>query len=61
MYYSRSILQSTLDFQNYLQRFKLLLHLEEYQMTKDILKYSMENVTMTQDRNKKDLLLLDVS
>ncbi|XP_023681367.1 putative helicase mov-10-B.1 isoform X2 [Paramormyrops kingsleyae] len=57
---SKSILQSRLDFQNYSQRFKLLLHLEEYQMNKDIMKYSMENVTMTQDRNKNYLLVLDV-
>ncbi|XP_048873880.1 putative helicase mov-10-B.1 isoform X2 [Brienomyrus brachyistius] len=57
---SKSILQRSLNFQNYSQRFKLLLHLEEHQMMKDIMKYSMENVTMTQDRNKTNLLVLDV-
>ncbi|XP_062921482.1 putative helicase MOV-10 isoform X2 [Mobula hypostoma] len=44
-----SLLTSELEFENYDERFSLLLHLEEIQMEVDITRYNMENVAMTRD------------
>ncbi|XP_032898205.1 helicase MOV-10 isoform X3 [Amblyraja radiata] len=44
-----SLLASNVEFENYAERFSLLLHLEEIQMEVDITKYNMENATMTRD------------
>lgn len=44
-----SLLASNLDFENYAERFVLLLHLEEIQMEVDITKYNMENAPMTRE------------
>ncbi|XP_059806288.1 putative helicase MOV-10 [Hypanus sabinus] len=52
-----SLLASELEFEEYDERFALLLHLEEIQMEVDITRYNMENVTMTQERR---LLVLKV-
>ncbi|TRZ12568.1 hypothetical protein HGM15179_014547 [Zosterops borbonicus] len=53
----RSLLEAPLQAENYLQKFQLLLHLEEIQMEVDIRRYDMQDVTMVQDRG---LLVLDV-
>ncbi|XP_072134821.1 putative helicase MOV-10 isoform X2 [Mobula birostris] len=52
-----SLLTSELEFENYDERFSLLLYLEEIQMEVDITRYNMENVPMTKDRR---LLVLKV-
>ncbi|KAJ8260425.1 hypothetical protein GJAV_G00181950 [Gymnothorax javanicus] len=57
---TKSLLESSLSFQNYAKRFQLLLHLEELQMEVDIRKYDMHNSTMTQDKSNKKLLILQV-
>ncbi|XP_078276687.1 putative helicase MOV-10 isoform X2 [Rhinoraja longicauda] len=44
-----SLLASNLEYENYAERFSLLLHLEEIQMEVDIRKYNMENATMSRD------------
>uniref|UniRef100_A0A8C7F5C9 RNA helicase n=1 Tax=Oncorhynchus kisutch TaxID=8019 RepID=A0A8C7F5C9_ONCKI len=45
---------------NYHHRFHLLLHLEEIQMEVDIKKYDLHHQTMTQDRDNRRLLVLQV-
>ncbi|XP_051890987.1 putative helicase MOV-10 isoform X2 [Pristis pectinata] len=52
-----SLLASNLQFENYAERFSLLLHLEEIQMEVDITRYNMENVTMKKENR---LLVLKV-
>ncbi|NXO03600.1 SDE3 helicase, partial [Rhinopomastus cyanomelas] len=52
-----SLLEAPLQAENYLQKFQLLLHLEEIQMEVDIRRYDMQDVPMVQDRA---LLVLDV-
>uniref|UniRef100_A0A8B9REV3 RNA helicase n=1 Tax=Astyanax mexicanus TaxID=7994 RepID=A0A8B9REV3_ASTMX len=56
----QSLLETPLSFQNYADRFHLLLYLEEAQMLVDIKRYNKENVTMTQDKQNKKLLELEV-
>uniref|UniRef100_W5JXH6 RNA helicase n=1 Tax=Astyanax mexicanus TaxID=7994 RepID=W5JXH6_ASTMX len=56
----KSLLETPLSFQNYADRFHLLLYLEEAQMLVDIKRYNKENVTMTQDKQNKKLLELEV-
>ncbi|NXU99432.1 SDE3 helicase, partial [Cettia cetti] len=46
----RSQLEAPLQAENYLQKFQLLLHLEEIQMEVDIRRYDMQDVTMVQER-----------
>ncbi|NXU69045.1 SDE3 helicase, partial [Horornis vulcanius] len=46
----RSLLEAPLQAENYLQKFQLLLHLEEIQMEVDIRRYDMQDVTMVQER-----------
>ncbi|XP_041050921.1 putative helicase MOV-10 isoform X4 [Carcharodon carcharias] len=55
-----SLLASKLEFDNYDERFRLLLHLEEIQMEVDITRYNMDKVTMVRDQQMKDLLVLQV-
>ncbi|XP_048408824.1 putative helicase MOV-10 isoform X2 [Stegostoma tigrinum] len=55
-----SLLASPLVFDNYGERFCLLLHMEEIQMEADITRYSMEGVTMDRDRHNRNLLVLKV-
>ncbi|XP_061074539.1 putative helicase mov-10-B.1 isoform X2 [Conger conger] len=56
----RSLLEAPLTAKNYTKRFQLLLHLEEIQMEVDIRKYDLHNRTMTQDKQCKKLLILQV-
>ncbi|XP_075709974.1 helicase MOV-10 [Rhinoderma darwinii] len=56
----RNLLTSPLGFDNYCEKFKLLLHLEEIQMEIDIRKYDRTHQTMEKDSRDKRLLILDV-
>ncbi|KAG7495212.1 hypothetical protein JOB18_046260 [Solea senegalensis] len=56
----RSLLQSSLEMQNYSQRFHPLLHLEELQMEVDIGKYDLHDQTMSLDPRNRDLVTLNV-
>ncbi|MGH0176189.1 UNVERIFIED_CONTAM: hypothetical protein FKN15_072115 [Acipenser sinensis] len=56
----RSLLESQLDFENYKERFQLLLHLEEIQMEVDIKKYDLHNAVMYPDPQQKRFLILHV-
>ncbi|XP_067414809.1 helicase MOV-10 [Emydura macquarii macquarii] len=55
-----SSLAAPLQFENYRQKFQLLLHLEELQMEVDIRRYDLEDVTMARDTRNKKLLVLKV-
>lgn len=57
----RSILESDLGFHNYMDRFDLLLYLEEDQMRVDIKRYNKDDVSMVRDHENKRLLVLEVS
>uniref|UniRef100_A0A8C7DSX0 RNA helicase n=1 Tax=Naja naja TaxID=35670 RepID=A0A8C7DSX0_NAJNA len=54
----RSSLEAPLQFDNYSEKFCLLLHLEEIQMEVDIHRYDMQNVSMFTDKYNKKLLVL---
>ncbi|KAM4047751.1 helicase MOV-10 isoform 2-T2 [Anomaloglossus baeobatrachus] len=56
----RSLLESSLKFDNYPEKFHLLLHLEEIQMEIDIRKYDQEDQTMEKDPRDRRLLILHV-
>ncbi|XP_024282321.1 putative helicase mov-10-B.1 isoform X1 [Oncorhynchus tshawytscha] len=56
----RNLLKCPLKMRNYHHRFHLLLHLEEIQMEVDIKKYDLHHQTMTQDRDNRRLLVLQV-
>lgn len=61
----RTLLESPLSWQNYKEKFQLLLHLEEQQMEVDIKRYNIPNhdneaATMTRDTHNKKLLVLKV-
>ncbi|XP_073326374.1 putative helicase mov-10-B.1 [Pagrus major] len=61
----RQMLKSSLSWENYSEKFHLLLHLEEKQMELDIKRYNIPNsdreeATMTRDRFNKKLLVLEV-
>ncbi|TRY87279.1 hypothetical protein DNTS_028207 [Danionella cerebrum] len=56
----QSLLETPVDFQNYTERFGLLLHLEECQMHVDIKKYNKDNITLTRDSTDKRLLILNL-
>lgn len=58
---NRSSLEAPLQFDNYSEKFCLLLHLEEIQMEVDIHRYDMQNVSMVRDKYNKKLLVLKVS
>lgn len=49
-----------MSFHNYMDRFDLLLYLEEDQMRMDIKRYNKHDVPMVRDRDKR-LLVLEVS
>ncbi|KAK2898645.1 hypothetical protein Q8A67_010063 [Cirrhinus molitorella] len=59
----KSLLESDLAFDNYMDRFDLLLYLEEDQMRLDIKRYDKDDVSMVRDRDmtgKKQLLVLEL-
>uniref|UniRef100_A0A3Q4I2S6 RNA helicase n=1 Tax=Neolamprologus brichardi TaxID=32507 RepID=A0A3Q4I2S6_NEOBR len=60
-----AILESPLNWENYTERFQVLLYLEELQMEVDIKRYNIPNAdreqaTMTKDKTNKKLLVLEV-
>ncbi|XP_066500136.1 putative helicase mov-10-B.2 [Hoplias malabaricus] len=56
----KALLESTLSFQNYAERFHLLLYLEESQMLVDIKRYNKDDVTMKKDQQSRKLLVIEV-
>ena len=58
---SRERLEKGLNFDNYKEKFTMLLHLEELQMQKDIRNYDMKEVVFQQDRTDRRFLILEVS
>uniref|UniRef100_A0A672P046 RNA helicase n=1 Tax=Sinocyclocheilus grahami TaxID=75366 RepID=A0A672P046_SINGR len=56
----RSLLESDLSFHNYMERFDLLLYLEEDQMCLDIKRYDKKDVSMVKDHENKRLLVLEL-
>lgn len=56
----KSLLESDLGFHNYMERFDLLLYLEEDQMRLDIKRYNTDDVSMVKDRENKRLLVLEL-
>lgn len=56
----RSSLDAPLQFGNYMEKFQLLLHLEEVQMEVDIRRYDLQNTPMVHDSDNKRLLVLKV-
>uniref|UniRef100_A0A669CMC5 RNA helicase n=1 Tax=Oreochromis niloticus TaxID=8128 RepID=A0A669CMC5_ORENI len=62
---TRAMLESPLNWENYTERFHVLLYLEELQMEVDIKRYNIpnadtEHATMTKDKMNKKLLVLEV-
>lgn len=63
--FRRALLESPLCWENYSQKFELLLYLEEQQMKVDIKRYNIPNnerseAIMQRDRANKKLLVLEV-
>ncbi|KAM3933121.1 helicase MOV-10 [Leptodactylus fuscus] len=58
--FSSNLLLTPLAFNNYDEKFHLLLHLEEIQMEIDIRKYDKHRQKMERDRRDNHLLILDV-
>uniref|UniRef100_A0A8C1NG14 RNA helicase n=1 Tax=Cyprinus carpio TaxID=7962 RepID=A0A8C1NG14_CYPCA len=56
----KSLLESDLSFHNYMDRFDLLLYLEEDQMCLDIKRYDKNDVSMVKDHKEKGLLVLEL-
>ncbi|TSN76534.1 putative RNA helicase SDE3 [Bagarius yarrelli] len=56
----KALLKSPLDFNNYTDRFQVLLYLEEQQMEVDIKSYDKKDVAMRIDSQNKKLLVLEV-
>ncbi|XP_016372524.1 putative helicase mov-10-B.1 [Sinocyclocheilus rhinocerous] len=56
----KSLLESDLSFHNYMERFDLLLYLEEDQMRLDIKRYDKNDVSMVKDHENKRLLVLEL-
>ncbi|KAM8753806.1 putative helicase mov-10-B.1 isoform 4-T4 [Acanthopagrus schlegelii] len=59
------VLKAPLSWENYSEKFHLLLYLEEQKMKEDIKKYNIPNddreeATMTRDQSNKNLLVLEV-
>lgn len=55
-----------MNWENYTERFQVLLYLEELQMEVDIKRYNIPNAdreqaTMTKDKTNKKLLVLEVN
>lgn len=57
----RERLEKKLNFDNYKEKFSLLLHVEELQMQKDIRNYDMKGVVFKQERGDRRFLILEVS
>ena len=53
-------LKKKLSFDNYKEKFSLLLHVEELQMQKDIRNYDMKGVVFQQERGDRRFLILEV-
>lgn len=53
-------LDKTLNFDNYREKFSMLLHIEELQMQKDIRNYDMKGIEFQQDRADRRFLILEV-
>ncbi|XP_043932875.1 helicase MOV-10 isoform X2 [Protopterus annectens] len=53
----KNVLDSVLTFENYTERFQLLIHLEEIQMEVDIKKYDMRDAPLEKDENRRLLVL----
>ncbi|XP_062396748.1 putative helicase mov-10-B.1 [Sardina pilchardus] len=60
VYTLKALLESPLTFENYTERFQVLLQLEEAQMQLDIRHYDMEDAKMVKDPSNKRLLVLKV-
>lgn len=57
----RQRLEKELTFDNYKEKFDMLLHIEEIQMQKDIRNYDMKGVEFDQDGTDRRFLMLKVS
>ena len=57
----RERLEKKLNFDNYKEKFSMLLHVEELQMLKDIRNYDMKGVVFKQERGDRRFLILEVS
>lgn len=57
----RERLEKKLNFDNYEEKFGMLLHIEELQMQKDIRNYDMKGVEFQQERGDRRFLILEVS
>ena len=57
----RERLEKKLNFDNYQEKFNMLLHIEELQMQKDIRNYDMKGVEFQQERGDRRFLILEVS
>lgn len=55
------MLESPLSWENYFEKFQLLLYLEEHQMKVDIKRYNISNTDMKKDQVQKKLLIMDVN
>ena len=53
-------MEKNLNFDNYKEKFCLLLHVEELQMQKDIRNYDMKGVVFQQERGDRRFLILEV-
>ena len=56
----RERLEKKLNFDNYQEKFSVLLHIEELQMQKDIRNYDMKGVVFQQERGDRRFLILEV-
>ena len=54
-------MEKTLNFDDYKEKFTMLLHVEELQMQKDIRNYDMKGVEFQQERTDRRFLILEVS
>lgn len=54
-------MEKELTFDNYKEKFDMLLHIEEIQMQKDIRNYDMKGVEFEQERTDRKFLILEVS
>ena len=56
----RERLEKKLNFDNYKEKFSMLLHVEELQMQKDIRNYDLKGVDFKQERGDRRFLILEV-
>ena len=57
----RERLEKKLNYDNYQEKFGMLLHVEELQMQKDIRNYDMKGVVFQQEKGDRRFLVLEVS